>query len=73
MEDTRIELFIPGELKDEPVICDMLKNFSVHIKIIEASFSSERGWALLDLRGEKSEVDRMLDHLRKKGISVELR
>ena len=68
-----MELFIPGELKDEPVLCDMLKNFSVRIKIIEASFSAERGWALLDLRGEKPEMNRMLDHLREKGISVEFR
>ena len=73
MEQIRVELFIPGELKDEPIICDMIKNYNITMKIVEASFSTESGWAYLLLAGEKPEMDRVFGYLQKKGINVEIR
>ena len=73
MENLKIELFIPGELKDEPIICDMIKKFSISIKIVEASFSTESGWAYLIIGGAKSEIEKVFDFLRTKGINVEIR
>ncbi|HPN72563.1 MAG TPA: NIL domain-containing protein [Candidatus Omnitrophota bacterium] len=71
--EIKIELFIPGELKDEPIICQMIKDFNVDIKIVEASFSTESGWAYLIINGDKSETERMFSFLKGKGISVEIR
>ncbi|MFH1878575.1 MAG: NIL domain-containing protein [Candidatus Omnitrophota bacterium] len=73
MAEFNVELFIPGELKEEPIICDMIRNFKIDIKIVEASFSTESGWAFLKISGKKEELDRMFESLRKKGISVEIR
>ena len=73
MGEMKIELFIPGELKDEPIICHMIKNFKVDMKIVEASFSTESGWAFIILNGEKPEVDKLFDYLKTKGVSVEIR
>lgn len=73
MQEVKVELFIPGELKDEPIICHMIKNFTIDLKIVEASFSTESGWAYLILGGDKKEIDRALSYLREKGISVEIR
>ncbi len=73
MKDIEIELFIPGELKDEPIICNMIKNFKVEMKIIEASFSAESGWALLVVNGPKDELERMFGDLQKRGINVHRR
>ena len=73
MKELKIELFIPGELKNGPVISHMIKGFDVEIKIIEASFSAESGWALLIVSGIKVEDDRMFEDLRSKGINVQLR
>ncbi|MEA3488967.1 MAG: NIL domain-containing protein [Candidatus Omnitrophota bacterium] len=73
MQDINVELFIPGELKDEPIICHIIKNFNITLKIVEASFSTESGWAYLILNGEKSEIDRVFDFLRGKGINVQIR
>ncbi len=73
MEELKVELFIPGEMKNEPVISDMIKGFNVEIKIIEASFSAESGWAILIVNGIKGEIDKMFENLRSKGINVELR
>ena len=61
MEELRVELFIPGELKDEPIICDMIRKFKIDMKIIEASFSTESGWAYLILSGEKGELNRVFE------------
>jgi ABC-type methionine transport system ATPase subunit len=69
----KIELFIPGELKDEPIICNMIKDFDISMKIIEASFSTESGWAFLMVDGKKAELDKLFGYLRDKGISVEIR
>ena len=71
--EIKIELFIPGELKDEPIICNMIKEFDVRIKIMEASFSTESGWAYLIINGEQQEIDRLFSTLNEKGISVETR
>ena len=73
MEERKIELFIPGELKEEPIICEMIKNFHVSMKIVEASFSTESGWAYLVISGEKKEMDRMFNFLTEKGINIEVR
>lgn len=73
MIETKIELFIPGDLKDEPIICDMIKNFNVGMKIVEASFSTESGWAYLILSGENADIQEVLDYLTEKGINVQNR
>ena len=73
MGEMKIELFIPGELKDEPIICHMIRNFDIDMKIVEASFSTESGWAFLILNGEKSEIDKLFDYLDTKGVNVEIR
>ncbi len=73
MGEMKIELFIPGELKDEPIICSMIKNFDIEMKIVEASFSTESGWAYLIIDGQKPELDKLFSYLREKGISVEIR
>ena len=73
MAEQKIELFIPGELKEEPIICEMIKNYNVSMKIVEASFSTESGWAYLLVDGEKAEVNRMFDFLKNKGVSIEFR
>lgn len=73
MAEVKVELFIPGELKDEPIICDMIRNFKITMKIIEASFSTESGWAYLIIDGREEEIDKMLDSLQEKGIKVEVK
>jgi ABC-type methionine transport system ATPase subunit len=73
MIEVQVELFIPGELKDEPIIYNMIKEYDVFVKIVEASFSTESGWAFLSLKGEKKEMERLFKYLKDKGISVESR
>ena len=69
--DEKVELFIPGELKDESVICDMIRNFEIDMKIVEASFSTESGWAYLLIGGDKKELGKLFTFLDSKGIRVD--
>ncbi|MGB2630736.1 MAG: NIL domain-containing protein [Candidatus Omnitrophota bacterium] len=73
MEELKVELFIPGDLKDDPILYNMIKDFNVFVKVVEASFSTESGWAYLVLRGEKNEMEKMFKYLRGLGVSIELR
>jgi hypothetical protein len=51
----------------------MIKDFNVFVKIVEASFSTESGWAFLTLSAEKKELEKLFEYLRGKGISIEIR
>jgi hypothetical protein len=73
MEELKVELFIPGDLKDDPIIYNMIKEFDVYMKIVEASFSTESGWAYLILRADKKEMEKLFTYLRNKNVSVEIR
>lgn len=73
MGEIKVEIFIPGVLKEEPILYDMIKNFDVGIKIIEASFSTESGWAYLMINGKDQEVARLFSFLEEKDINVEIK
>jgi len=73
MGEIKIEIFIPGALKEEPILYDMIKNFDVGIKIIEASFSTESGWAYLMINGKDQEIAKLFSFLKEKDINVEIK
>ena len=68
-----VEMTFPPELKDKPIIYRMGHDFAVIPKIIEASFSAERGWALLSLEGEEEERERLFEFLRGQGVIIDRR
>lgn len=67
----KAEITFPGELKDEPIICTLCKEFDITLNIIEASFSTEIGWAILVFKGKEDELKRAFDFLRTKGVKIE--
>ncbi len=66
----KLELNFPGQLKNEPLICEVCKRFTVVMNIIEASFSTEIGWAVIVLEGEKEQLDNAIQYLTQKGVAV---
>lgn len=68
-----VELVIPGEFKDEPIFYYIVKNFSVVPNIVEASFSTEMGWAIVKFEGEEKELERLFNFLKEKGVEVKFR
>ena len=65
-----VGLNFPGTLKDESVICYISKNFNINVNIIEASFSTSSGWAILKIEGEKEEIEKVLEYLISRGITI---
>ena len=65
-----VELNIPGRFKDEPIFYYIIKNFKVIPSIIEASFSTEMGWAIVRLEGEEEELEKLFKFLKEKGVEV---
>lgn len=70
MAKIRVELTFPSDLKDEPVIYQMGHDFKVIPNIIEASFSTEMGWAILTLEGAEEEIERLFEYLRTKNVEI---
>jgi ABC-type methionine transport system ATPase subunit len=67
----KAELTFPGKLKDEPIICNLCKNFNIIVSILEASFSTDLGWSILIIEGEDEEVKNAFDFLKNKGVKIE--
>lgn len=66
----KAELTFPGELKDEPIICSMCKEFDITLSIVEASFSTDIGWAILVLKGNEADIKKATDYLAGKGVEI---
>ncbi len=66
----KIELTFPGELKDEAIICHLCKKFDIILSILEASFSTDVGWAVLVLSGSEEEIKKSFEFLREKGVEI---
>ena len=66
----KVELHIPGKYKDEPFFYSIIKNFDAIPRIIEASFSTEMGWAIVWFEGEDEELTRVFEFLEAKGVEI---
>lgn len=68
----KAELTFSSELKDEPLICNLCKKFDIVLNIVEASFSTATGWAILILEGSQEELDKSFDYLKSNGVKIEV-
>jgi len=66
----KAEFIFPEKLKDEPLICDICKRFDITLKIVEASFSTDTGWAILVLKAKDAEIIKTLKYLTDKGVEI---
>lgn len=67
----KAELTFPGKLKDEAIICSLCKDFDIILNIVEASFSTDTGWAILVINGSEEEVKKAFNYLENKGVKTE--
>lgn len=67
----KAELTFPPELKDEPIICNLCKQFDIVVSILEASFSTDLGWAILIIEKDEEEIKKAFEYLTQKGVKIE--
>ena len=73
MAKITVEITIPSDLKHEPIVYMIGHEFQVIPNIIEASFSTEMGWAILMLEGSEAEIGKVIAYLESKNITVNRR
>jgi len=66
----RAELTFPIELKDEATLCYLCKKFEIVLNIIEASFSTDVGWAIVVIEGAEAETKKALEYLTGKSVEI---
>ncbi len=67
----KAELTFPGKLKEEAIICNVCKKFDVVVNIVEASFSTDTGWAILVFDGKEAELKDVFAYLNDWGVQLE--
>jgi L-aspartate semialdehyde sulfurtransferase ferredoxin len=67
----KTELTFPAKLKDEPILCNLCKKINIILNILEASFSTETGWAIIILEGKSEEIEKALTYLKNQGVEIE--
>ncbi len=68
-----VELTFPGKYKDEPIFYNITKEFKVIPNILEASFSTDMGWAIVTFEADQAELDRLFGYLEKNDVSYNLK
>ncbi|MBU3958559.1 MAG: NIL domain-containing protein [Candidatus Omnitrophica bacterium] len=71
MQKIKAELTFPSGLKDEAIIWHLCKEFDMILNIVEASFSTETGWAILIFEGIEDEINRAFTYLKDKRIKID--
>lgn len=67
----KAELTFPGQLKDEAILCYICKKFDIILNIVEASFSTNTGWAILIFDGSEEELKATFEYIKEKGVKIE--
>ena len=67
----KAEFTFPGSLKSEPIICNICKQFNIVLSILEASFSTDTGWAILIMEAEENEINKTFAYLKNKGVEIQ--
>ena len=71
METLRIKFTFVEQLIKEPIIWKLAREFDVVTNIRRADVTDERGWVILELDGERDEIERALEWVRQNGVRVD--
>ena len=71
MEKQRVKFTFVQELIKEPIIWKLAKQFDVVTNIRRADVTDDRGWVILELEGERDDLERGLDWVREQGVRID--
>ena len=71
MARQRVKFTFVEELIKEPIIWKLAKEFDVVTNIRRADVTDERGWVILELDGDKDEIERSLEWVQEHGVRVD--
>ncbi len=71
MARQRVKFTFPQELITEPLIYKLGTEFQLVTNIRRADVTADRGWVILELDGEPSEIERGIAWMTSKGVRVD--
>ena len=72
MISRKVVLHFPSELIDKPIISNTVKQYNLEFNILKASIAPpEGGLLVLELQGEKKNVQEALDYLKELKIKIQ--
>ena len=71
MERKRVKFTFVEELIKEPVIWKLGREFDIVTNIRRADVTDARGWVILELDGEREEIERGLEWVEQQGVRVD--
>jgi L-aspartate semialdehyde sulfurtransferase ferredoxin len=71
MEKQRVKFTFVQELIKEPIIWKLAKEFDVVTNIRRADVQDDRGWVILEIEGERDEIERSLEWVEQQGVRID--
>lgn len=71
MAKQRVKFTFEQRLITEPVIYNLGKKFELVTNIRRADVTADRGWVILELDGEHSEIEKGLQWVAEQGVRVD--
>jgi ferredoxin len=72
MAASKIVLTFPKNKIDKPIVYKLIREFNLVFNILKASITPDQeGHMVLELSGEKSEIDKGVKYLKEQGVSVQ--
>lgn len=68
----RIVLHFPRRLVDQPIVCQLVKEYNLDFNILKASITpDDEGLMVLELRGKQADYDKGIGYLTKTGLKIQ--
>ena len=71
MTRRRLKLLFTSSLVKEPVIYQLGRKFEIVTNIRRADVTRDQGWVLLEVSGDPEELDKGVEYLESRGVTVE--
>ena len=71
MEKRRVKFTFVEELIKEPVIWKLGRDFEIVTNIRRADVTDARGWVILELDGDREEIERGLEWVAEQGVRID--
>ncbi len=72
MASRKIVLNFPKDKIDKPIVYKLIKDYDLSFNIMKASITPDQeGHMVLELDGDKAEIDKGVKHLKDEGVNVQ--
>ena len=71
MANVKVRFTFEPDLIKDPLIWSLGREFEITTNIRRANVVEDQGWVILELNGDKDEIDRGISWIKDKGVRVD--